>query len=144
MAIAKKCGADWGANPDQENIVHAITGVEPGLLDVVFECAGQQETVDQALQLLKPGGKLMLIGIPPTLEKYGLYVDLMRRKEICIQNVRRQNHCCQAALDMIRDRLFDVNIMLTHRFNFVRTPDAFELVANYRDGVVKAMIEFDK
>jgi len=112
------------------------------LLDAVFECAGEQETADQAFSLLKPGGKLILIGIPPTQEKYGFSVDLMRRKEICIQNVRRQNHCCQAALNMIRDRIFDVNIMRTHRFNFNDTAAAFDLVANYRDGVVKAMIDF--
>ena len=84
----------------------------------------------------------LIIGIPPTLEKAGFSVDKMRRKEICIQNIRRQNHCVQPALDMIRRHDFDVNLMLTHRFPFAATPAAFELVAGYRDGVVKAMIEF--
>ncbi len=142
LAVARRAGAAWTGNPLKEDIVQAITAAEPLLLDAVFECAGEQDTVDQALSLLKPGGKLILIGIPPTQEKYGFSVDLMRRKEICIQNVRRQNHCCQAALNMIRDRIFDVNIMRTHRFNFNDTAAAFDLVANYRDGVVKAMIDF--
>ena len=142
LAVARRAGATCTVNPLKEDIVQAITADEPLLLDAVFECAGEQDTVDQALALLKPGGKLILIGIPPTQAKYGFSVDLMRRKEICIQNVRRQNHCCQAALDMIRKRIFDVNIMRTHRFNFNDTAAAFELVANYRDGVVKAMINF--
>ena len=142
LAVARRAGATCTGNPLKEDIVQAITADEPLLLDAVFECAGEQDTVDQALALLKPGGKLILIGIPPTQAKYGFSVDLMRRKEICIQNVRRQNHCCQAALDMIRERIFDVNIMRTHRFNFNDTAAAFELVANYRDGVVKAMINF--
>ncbi|MEI8247812.1 MAG: alcohol dehydrogenase catalytic domain-containing protein [Lentisphaerota bacterium] len=142
LAVARRAGATCTVNPLKEDIVQAITADEPLLLDAVFECAGEQDTVDQALALLKPGGKLILIGIPPTQAKYGFSVDLMRRKEICIQNVRRQNHCCQAALDMIRERIFDVNIMRTHRFNFNDTAAAFELVANYRDGVVKAMINF--
>lgn len=142
LEVARRAGATWTGNPLSMDVVAAITTAEPLLLDVVFECAGEQETVDQALQLLKPGGKLMLIGIPPTLDKYGFSVDLMRRKEICIQNIRRQNHCCQAALDMIARRDFDVNIMQTHRFSFAETAKAFDLVAGYRDGVVKAMIEF--
>lgn len=142
LEVARRAGATWTGNPLSMDVVAAITTAEPLLLDVVFECAGEQETVDQALQLLKPGGKLMLIGIPPTLDKYGFSVDLMRRKEICIQNIRRQNHCCQAALDMIARRDFDVNIMQTHCFSFAETAKAFDLVAGYRDGVVKAMIEF--
>ena len=142
LEVARRAGTTWTGNPLSTDVVAAIAAAEPLLLDVVFECAGEQETVDQALQLLKPGGKLMLIGIPPTLEKYGFGVDLMRRKEICIQNIRRQNHCCQAALDMIARRDFDVNIMQTHRFSFAETAQAFDLVAGYRDGVVKAMIEF--
>ncbi len=31
--------------------------------------------------------------------------------------------------------------MVTHRFKFDQVQEAFELVAGYRDGVVKAMIE---
>jgi len=32
--------------------------------------------------------------------------------------------------------------MITHRFKLEQTQDAFDLVAEYRDGVVKALIEF--
>ena len=103
LDVARGAGATWTGNPKSVDVVNAISSAEPDLLDAVFECAGDQDTVDQALKLLRPGGKLMLIGIPPTLEKYGFYVDLMRRKEICVQNVRRQNHCLQPSLDMIRD-----------------------------------------
>lgn len=141
LAVARRAGAAWTGNPLESDIVQEIAAAEPLLLDAVFECCGDQAAADQALRLLKPGGKLMLIGIPPTLEKYGFSVDLMRRKEICIQNVRRQNHCVQTALDLIRDRVFDVTLMLTHRFPFRDTPRAFDLVAGYRDGVVKAMID---
>jgi threonine dehydrogenase-like Zn-dependent dehydrogenase len=32
--------------------------------------------------------------------------------------------------------------MVTHRFPFARTKEAFDLVAEYSDGVMKAMIYF--
>ena len=83
----------------------------------------------------------MLIGIPPSMKNWSLNVDLSRRKEICIQNVRRQNHCVRTALDMIGDRHLDVSKMVTHRFKFKDTKKAFDLVSGYKDGVVKAMIE---
>jgi threonine dehydrogenase-like Zn-dependent dehydrogenase len=36
-----------------------------------------------------------------------------------------------------------VESMVTHRFRFEETKKAFDLVAGYRDGVMKAMIDFD-
>ena len=142
LEMARQAGADWGGNPDKGDVVRDITQQEPAQLDVVFECCGKQEALDQGIDLLKPGGKLMLIGIPPTLERVSFKIDILRRKELCIQNVRRQNHCVQPALDMIARRDFDVNIMVSHRFPFSQTQAAFDLVAGYEKGVVKAMIDF--
>lgn len=140
LKVAKKAGAMWTGNPDKEDVVAKITEMEPELLDVVFECCGEQDAVFQAIQILKPGGKLMIIGIPPELDNWRFPVDELRHKEICIQNVRRQNHCVQLALDMIDRKDFDVDVMVTHHFPFEKTKEAFELVAEYKDGVVKAMV----
>ncbi|HEX3000260.1 MAG TPA: alcohol dehydrogenase catalytic domain-containing protein [Armatimonadota bacterium] len=142
LKLARKAGADWSGNPDHEDVVAAITAIEPSQMDVVFECCGQQEALDQASELLKPGGKLMMIGIP-TVDRVSFSIDKLRRKEICIQNVRRQNHCVQPALDMIARKDFNVAVMATHRFPLAQTKEAFDMVAAYRDGVVKAMIDFD-
>jgi L-iditol 2-dehydrogenase len=142
LAVARQAGADWGGNPLSCDVVQEVNRQECAQLDVVFECCGKQEALDQGIDLLKPGGKLMLIGIPPTLERVSFKIDTLRRKELCIQNVRRQNHCVQAALDMIARREFDVNVMVTHRFPFSQTQAAFDLLDDYRDGVVKAMIDF--
>ena len=141
LEYARQSGAAWVGNPFKEDVAKSVAAKEPGLLDVVFECCGQSEAVANALEMLKPGGKLMMIGIPET-DTLEFNMDNMRRKEICVQNVRRQNHCVQAALDMIANRDFDVNIMTTHRFSFDQTKEAFDLVDKYGDGVVKAMIKF--
>ena len=37
----------------------------------------------------------------------------------------------------------DVGKMPTHRFRFEQAKDAFDLVTGYKDGVMKAMIDFD-
>lgn len=138
LDVAGAQGAGWTGNPLEQDIVEEIIEREPELLDVVFECCGQQEALDQAVELLKPGGKLMLIGIPAE-DRVSFSVDNMRRKETTIQNVRRQNNCVQAAIDFISEG-HDVNFMITHRFNLEETGAAFDLVGDYRDGVVKALI----
>jgi len=142
LELAKKAGASWTGNPDSGDIVSEILEIEPAGLDAVFECCGDQEAIDQAIEILRPGGRLMMIGIPE-FERFSFPVDQLRRKEICIQNVRRQCDCVQPALDMIENKEIDVNCMATHHFNFNETKEAFDLVADYKDGVLKAMINFD-
>lgn len=140
VEAAKKNGATWVGNPNKEDIVKEILRLEPAGMDVVFECAGQQETIDQAVELLKPGGKLMLVGIP-RLERISFIIDKIRRKEITIVNVRRQNDCTQMAIDLVAAGETNVDFMITHRFKIGQTQQAFDMVAEYRDGVIKALIE---
>jgi L-iditol 2-dehydrogenase len=142
LEIAMKCGADWTGNPDKTDIIESVKEKEPHLLDVVFECCGKQEAVDQAIEILKPGGKLMIIGIPE-FSRWSFSVDKLRHKEITITNVRRQVNCVESALEMMEKGKVDISKMPTHRFNFQDTQKAFELVAGYKDGVMKAMIDFD-
>lgn len=141
LAAASKAGAVWTGNPDQTDVVGEITRREAMLLDVVFDCCGQQEALDQAVQLLKPGGKLMIVGIPE-VERVSFVIDLLRRKELSIRNVRRQRQCVSAVLKMMGSGELNGDFMITHRFPFDRAEEAFDLAANYGDGVIKAMIEF--
>ena len=123
-------------------MVAEIINIEPLLLDVVFECCGQQEAMDQAIELLKPGGKLMIIGIPE-FDRWSFSVDKLRHKEICVQSVRRQNHSVEEALELMESGQLNVDMMATHRFTFDQTKEGFDLVTGYRDGVMKAMIDFE-
>lgn len=142
LEIASNSGAVLTANPDSEDVVEKITREVPELLDVVFECCGQQDAIDNAVDLLKPGGKLMIIGIPE-FERWSFPVDKSRHKEITIQNVRRQNEALEPALDMLEKGDVSVDAMATHRFRFKDSKAAFDLVAGYKDGVMKAMVDFD-
>jgi L-iditol 2-dehydrogenase len=140
VAVARKAGATWAGNPERENVVNAMLGSRPEGLDAVFECAGQQATIDQAVEMLKPGGRLMLVGIPRE-ERISFVIDLLRRKEISVINVRRQNKCVQAAIDMIGASPARFEFLVTHRSPAEQASEAFERVADYRDGVIKAMIQ---
>ena len=139
LKLAKSLGADWSGNPDKIDIVSEIKNNEPLLLDVVFECCGQQDAINQAVELLKPGGKLMIIGIPET-ERWSFPVDELRQKEITIVNVRRQLNSVIPALDLIENKIINVDPLITHHFDFNDSVKAFEMVTEYRDGVLKAMI----
>jgi len=142
LQIATKCGATWTGNPEKDDVAAKIIEQEPLLLDVVFECCGQQDAINQAIELLKPGGTLLIVGIPE-FDRWSFPVDKLRHREITIKNVRRQNNAVEETFELIRERKVDISPMPTHRFRFAQTKEAFDLVAEYKDGVMKAMIDFD-
>lgn len=139
-AAGRRAGATWVGNPQRENVVAAILEREPRGLDVVFDCCGKQEALDQAIALLRPGGTLMVIGIPE-VDTIRFDPDLLRRKELSIVHVRRQRGCVSDALRLIAQDPDEASGLITHRCSFDDVPAAFDMVAHYRDGVVKAMIE---
>ncbi len=141
LKIANENGAIWTGNPDKDDVVTSINEKEPLQLDAVFECCGQQDAVNNAIDIVKPGGKIMMIGIPE-VDRIDFQIDKMRRKEITFTNVRRQAHCVQEALDLMASGKVNVSSMATHWYDFPHTKDAFDLVDGYHDGVMKAVINF--
>lgn len=141
LAIGLTEGAALTGNPEKENIVSKILQDRSLGLDIAFECCGKQEAFDQAIELLKPGGKLIVIGIPE-FDRWSMNVETTRRREISLQFVRRQVDCVEQTLDMMNNGSISIENMVTHRFPFERTKEAFDMVAEYRDGVMKAMIDF--
>lgn len=141
LDIASALGAGAAYNVDKSDAINGIRAKEPALLDIVYECCGQQEAFDQAVDLLRPGGSLMIVGIPE-FERWSFRADTARRKEISIMHVRRQNGCMQPALDLLSRGRVDTDMLITHTFPFSQAKEAFDLVAGYKDGVLKALVDF--
>ena len=139
VEFARKTGASWVGNPEKTDVVKDILNREPLGVDIACECAGKQETIDQAIEVLRPGGILMLVGIPES-SRVSFGIDHIRRKEITIINVRRQNRCALRAIEFVASGKAVIDSFVTHRFKLEQANDVFDIVTDYRDGVVKAMI----
>lgn len=135
--MAEKYGATQVVNPLNDSVPQKVGNG----FDVVFECCGQQEAMDTAVDILKPGGKIMVVGIPE-FDRWSFSADVARRKELSLIHIRRQNGCTHQTLDMIEEGVVDGSAMITHRFQFGQIAEAFDMVKNYRDGVMKAMVHF--
>jgi threonine dehydrogenase-like Zn-dependent dehydrogenase len=70
--LAESLGATATLDPAPGDViarVKAAGGLLPGGADVVFECAGLKETVEQAPHLVAPGGAAMIMGVLPKGER---------------------------------------------------------------------------
>jgi L-iditol 2-dehydrogenase len=140
LAVAKRCGADVTVNARQADVAPECARAGLSEFDVVFECSGDPACVNQGLSLLSPGGAVILVGIPPT-DSISFDPHVVRRNELRLQGVRRQNQCVEPVIELLADRRLDASPLVTHRFPIDRVSAAFEMVADYRDGVIKAVID---
>jgi L-iditol 2-dehydrogenase len=141
LRMAQRFGANWTGNPEKSDVDTLILNQIPYGLDLVFECCGKQDALDQAIDLLKPGGTLAIVGIPQG-DTILFNISKFRRKEITVKNIRRQNECMEETIDLFIKNRKQLSSMITHRFSLEETQTAFDLVEGYKDGVVKAVIDF--
>jgi L-iditol 2-dehydrogenase len=110
-------------------------------VDVVFEAAWAAETVEQAVTMVKPGGRVVIAGIPSATDEIAFPASIARRKGLTIKMVRRMKHTYPRAMALVQRGQVDVRSLITHRFPLEATEEAFQLVESRADGVIKALIE---
>lgn len=67
-ALAEELGATATVDPSACDIIDTVVGASglmPGGVDVVFECAGVRETVEQSMRLAKAGATVVVVGVMP-------------------------------------------------------------------------------
>lgn len=134
--------ADAVLNPDDTDVAAGIQDLTGGRgVDVAFEAAGARETPQQAAAVTRIGGKLIVAGIPAEEDSMILHASTVRHKGLTIKVVRRMKHTYPRAIRLVQSGMVDVKPLATHLLPLERIDEAFEMVAGYRDGVLRAMIK---
>jgi threonine dehydrogenase-like Zn-dependent dehydrogenase len=105
---------------------------------LTFDTGGTTESIDGCINVAAVNGRVALIGIPESdLVSYNPH--RMRTKELTIKNVRRSN---QTLDDCVKNYTNDVEIekIVSHEFEFENIQKAFDIVADYKDEVLKCII----
>jgi L-iditol 2-dehydrogenase len=118
----------WGARPWED-------GQE---VDVAFEAAGEDSAVTAAMTAVRPGGRVILIGIPAN-DRTTFPASLARRKGLTIKLVRRMKFTYPRALRLVESGRVDARALVSHRFPLDQAQTAFA-VAQRREGL-KVIIE---
>jgi L-iditol 2-dehydrogenase len=107
---------------------------------VAFEAAGENEAVETALETARPGGKVILAGIPSE-DSTSFTASTARRKGLTIQLCRRMKLTYPRAIRLVEAGQIDVRSLVTHRFPLEQAERAFRL-AQEREGV-KVMVRVE-
>ncbi|OGV52065.1 MAG: hypothetical protein A2X49_06760 [Lentisphaerae bacterium GWF2_52_8] len=141
LDFAKRhCGADFVLNPEKDDVPRRILEESKGRgVDLSFEAAGMQQSIDHSFEAVRIGGKAVLAGIPEA-QAISYNPHLARRKELQILNVRRSKQTLKDCTNLAASGKIKLGPYVTHRFSLDETASAFELVDGYRDKVIRAVI----
>jgi L-iditol 2-dehydrogenase len=106
--------------------------------DVVFEASGTPDAVTAAVDLCRPGGTVVLVGIPDE-DSTTFRASTARRKGLTLMLVRRSVPAHERAFRLIEAGRIRLDGLVSHRFPLDRSTEAFELAAS-RAGL-KVVIE---
>ncbi|MBV8820099.1 MAG: alcohol dehydrogenase catalytic domain-containing protein, partial [Acidobacteriaceae bacterium] len=138
--LAKAMGADAVLDPAQGDVVREVlrdTGQRG--VDVTFDCASKDGTVNQSLLATRNAGRVVITGIPSE-EYVELAFHALRRKELTFYSVRRSNRDSEMALRFLSDQLQRFAPVLTHSQSMTDIQPVFERCARYEEGIGKFVL----
>jgi L-iditol 2-dehydrogenase len=131
----KDFGADYSilASPEGDEIAEILSVTHRDGVDVALEIAGDNTAVETAIEATKPGGRVVLCGIP-SKNQISFNAAIARRKGLSIMMVRRMKHVYPRAIKMVEVGQVDVRSIVSHRFPLESASEAFN-IAERRQGL---------
>jgi threonine 3-dehydrogenase len=133
LELARALGADEVVN---------VSGGEPdgAGLDVVVETAGAVPAVELSTRLVREGGRVVLLGIAGRDQELALPADRIPLRDLSILgSVGYTTAAWAEMVALLRERLVDLDPIVTHRFPLERYEDAFALM-DERSGIVARIV----
>ena len=109
-------------------------------VDAAIEAAWGDCSVEQACEMARLGGRVVLVGIPSD-DRLAIKHSSARRKGLTILMSRRMKHVYPRTIQLMKRRTVDLLGLVTHRFPLANAAEAFALNSAYADGIVKGVIE---
>jgi len=141
LRYADRLGATRTFDANDPKVVDKVIAATGGRgLDIVFEAAGENEAVCQATEMVRPGGLVMVGGIPRD-DFMTVKASVVRRKGLTIRLIRRSNRTLERSIRLVLDGQINASALITHRLPLERVVDAFEIARDRRDGALRVVVE---
>jgi L-idonate 5-dehydrogenase len=128
LAMARRIGADLALNTATDPQALDRFGADKGHFNVAFEASGAGPALASALQVVRPGGTIVQVGIGGSDAKVPL--NTLVAKEISLRGTFRFHEEFAWAVDLLAKRALDVMPLLTEILPLDQAVRAFDLAGD--------------
>jgi threonine dehydrogenase-like Zn-dependent dehydrogenase len=142
LAMAKRMGADVVVDYRSEDVVARVKQLTGGGADVAIEALGTQETFENALRCLRPGGTLSSLGVYSGKLQlpYEAFAAGLGDHRIVTTLCPGGKERLRRLMELVRTGRVDLTPLLTHRFPLDEIQEAYALFGDRKGGVIKVAI----
>ena len=138
---ARALGATHAINAAKQDVVKELMAASGGRgYDVVMETAGATVTTQQTPSIVKRGGTIVLVGMPPQDTFPFNFTELMNHVAQ-IKTIFRYKNQYPVAINALASGKIDVSGIVTHEYAFEDIAEAFRINIEERSSVVKIVIK---
>ncbi len=142
LDIAAKYQGVVPVNIREQDLVTEVKRLTDGWgADVVFECSGSPRAWQSIADLLRPGGCIVVVGLP--VEPVDFDVAALSVKELRIESVFRYAHQYDRAIALMASGRVDLKPLISETFGFADSIKAFDRAVEARPTDVKLQIRME-
>jgi D-xylulose reductase len=143
LRLAEAYDGISGVDLSKAGIVGAVDEATGGWgADIVFECSGAPGAMRDLFRIVRPGGTVVLVGLPP--EPVPFDISAACARECRIETVFRYANVFDRALALIAAGKVDLKPLISHTYRFDQSIEAFERAARALPEDVKLQIRLDE
>ncbi len=136
-----KMGADHIVDFTKEDIFEAVNRLTGGLgADEVFECSGAKGTFEQSVRMVRKGGKVVLLGVPPESVREEVSFKYIVHNEIAIFGSRANPNVSKKVVNLMASGQVEIADVITHTFPLEKFGEAIETFITRKDGAMKVVL----
>ena len=140
LRMAERMGVSLAVDSRRADPVKAILNATHGRgVDVAFEVAGAVETSEQAAEVCKGGGTVVVTGICGE-DRMDFRAGITRRKGLTIKVCRRMKHVYGRTIPLVHRKMVNIDALVTHTFPLAQGGEAFRILDTYEDEVGKVVL----
>src|SRR6202140_40072 len=141
-AMARKMGADVVLNQKEVDVISEVKRLTGGGADVAIEALGIQETFENSLRCLRPGGTLSSLGVysGKLQVPYDAFAAGIGDYKIVTTLCPGGKERMRRLMSMVKSGRFDPTPLITHGFSLDNIVEAYEMFAERRDGFLKTAV----
>jgi len=123
--LGVELGADYCLSPTENKISEKINELTDSQVDVVIECVGNKNTVEQAINLAGKGGKVVIFGLAPKDQHITLNLQYLFKNELKIFNSFLNPFTIKPAIDLLINKRINVQKLITKQVYLKDINDVF-------------------
>jgi L-iditol 2-dehydrogenase len=141
LEIAKKVGIDYTINPLKQNLSEEIVRVfGPDKADLIIECVGINQTINDAISNARKGTDIILVGVFG--DKPVVDLSLVGAHELrLIGLLMYQTKEYLKAIELVHTGKIQLKPLMTKHFKFVDYNKAYQYIDEMKDKSMKVFID---